>query len=309
MKVIKPRKLRIGDKVRVIAPSSPFDRGDFLKGLGVLASMGLNISFRKDIVEKKYYLAGSESRRLDELHEAFEDGDCKAIFCARGGFGATRLLSKIDWALLKKNPKIFAGYSDITSLGLSMYSMCAMTTFHSPMITSKTFTSMDLRKKTFFRKAFFSTAPIIYKNVPGLTVIARGKARARLLGGNLTLIHSLLGTRYMPDFNGKILFFEDTDEAPYRIDRILTHLFEVGLFSGVKGVVVGKFTAKGRPLGRRDQGLIKGLVTEYFMPLGVPVVMNFPSGHGKRNLILPLGSLALLDTGSKRLISEAGVRG
>lgn len=307
-KLKKPSYLRTGDKVRVIAPSSPFNAKLFLKGVGKLSSMGLQVTFRKDIFDKKGYLAGSDSRRLRELHEAFADKECRAIFCARGGFGSSRLLNRINFGLIGKNPKVFMGFSDITAFCLSFYSRSKLTSFHGPMIASEPFIRQSKAYDRALVDALFRKKNISVKGTGSSTIIA-GKASGKLLGGNLSMIHTMIGTGYLPDFKGSILFVEDIAEAPYRIDRMLSHMFNIDLFRNIRGVVFGRFTdAKGKPM-RKHAKELKDLIKDYFSDLKIPVLFNFPISHGRYNSVLPIGVRASIDSRKREIICEAGVSG
>ncbi len=308
-KKLKPKILKPGDRVRVIAPASPFDKKVFKKGIGKIASMGVEVVFRRDIFSKTDYLAGVDKRRLFELHEAFSDKKTSAVFCARGGYGSTRLLQKIDFSILKKNPKLFVGFSDITALHLAIYARLKMPTIHGPMIASKRYISQPERFDRFLIRALFSKTEIRYSISKNVQVIRGGRAKGIILGGNLSMIHSLLGTKFIPEFKNKILFMEDIAESPHRIDRILCHFNQAGMLKGLRGVIIGRFAdSKGRCL-KADLRIIKGICEEYFKPLKIPCVFNFPIGHGRENLVIPIGVMAELDAGRKTLICEAPVSG
>jgi len=304
---IKPNRLKAGDKIRVIAPSALFDKADFKKGVKRLEGLGLNVVFRKDIFLKHGYLAGSDQRRSNELLEAFEDKSCKAIFCARGGFGAARLFDKIDFKLVEDNPKIFVGFSDITALHLAFLSLSKLITFSGPVIASKNFIDISMQNLNGLKKALFTADPLKYKFPKGTIVLAEGFAQGPIIGGNLSIIHSMAATRFIPDFNGKILFFEDVGEAPYKIDRMLCHLSQLKIFSGIKGLIAGQFINDKRSAKKTDEKFIKKIILEYFGDFKIPIVFNFPIGHGVENVVIPVGADAGFNTKSRELISEAGV--
>jgi muramoyltetrapeptide carboxypeptidase len=304
---VKPTKLQVGDKIRVISPSSPFELKNFNLGVSKLARMGLRVTYRKDIFTKSGYLSGTDERRLAELQEAFLDSETKAIFCARGGYGATRLLEKIDYNVIIDNPKIFIGFSDVSALHIAFNSIASLATFHGPMVASRKFVLMDRKQDFFMEKALFTTQELVYRGLKGVHVLQKGFASGILVGGNLSILGALVGTRFLPDLKGKILFFEDTQETPYRIDRIICHLSQAGVFQGITGLVVGTFIdEKGKSSSDRTR-VIDKIIIEYFSSSKIPILSGFPIGHGANNYILPLGTFGRIDTSKKELVLEPGV--
>lgn len=290
---VLPRRLSSGDTVAVIAPSSPFDREKFQKGVAVLSEIGLCPLWKDDIFASQGYLAGSDDHRARLLHDCFADPGVKGIFCARGGYGALRLLERLDWEIVAANPKVFVGYSDVSVLLNVFYARCGFVTFHGPMMASLGEATPPTRLA--LMEALFSDAP--------LTVIARkqatlwsGRSEGIVSGGNLATLCHLLGTPYQPDFEGHILFLEDIGEPPYRIDRMLTQMRLAGCFQGVTGLALGSFKDCG-PLER-----IYRLVEDIFADFSIPVLAGFDAGHGEPNLVIPFGIRATLDADGGRLI-------
>jgi muramoyltetrapeptide carboxypeptidase len=316
---IKPRGLKPGDTIMFVAPAAPVEMPALLEYARSLEKAGYKVVIPKGINRKSGYLAGSDDERAAELNAAIRDPKVRAIFPLRGGYGLTRILDRLDYAALRRDPKIITGFSDLTALHLAIARQARVVTFHSPMSLRELWQP----KKEFafaatsFRRAVFADQ---YKDEVGYTIalpsdqprpikVVGGKARGRLLGGNLTLISSTLGTPYAIEPKGAILFMEDVNEAPYRVDRYLSQLRLAGVLDAVAGVVLGNFTNPPHPtLSPKDDGgegrargeakeakEIERVLREYFAGAKVPVVMNFPVGHVANNATLPHGALVELD--------------
>lgn len=286
--ILKPARLKPGDAISVIAPAGPVEPSELLPGMERLRAMGFRVLPAPHLYERKEYLAGDDISRLEDLHAAFRNKESKAIFCARGGYGTLRLLPKIRLSSIRRNPKIFVGYSDITSLLLLLHKKTGLVTFHGPMIR-------DLQKDRGANlealiRLLSSDHPFRFDLGNG-RVLRGGKAEGRLIGGNLSLICHLAGTRYMPDPKGAILFLEDTGEAPYKIDRMLTHLKLCGFLKGLSGIIAGGFEDCG------DPAVIDAILLDAVSDCHFPVVCGTPIGHGEKNLPVPIGGPpAVLDT-------------
>jgi muramoyltetrapeptide carboxypeptidase len=234
--ILLPECLCPGDTVAVIAPSSSFDREKFQKGLDVLADMGLRPLFSEQIFETKGYLAGSDAQRAQMVHESFNDPDVKGIFCARGGYGAMRLLPLIDYGVISAQKKVFIGCSDVSALLSAFFAQCGMVTFHGPMMESLGVATQATRQALV--DALFSGNPVVVTPEHPVT-IGSGLSSGIVSGGNLTTLCHLAGTPYQPDFSGHILMLEDVGEQPYRIDRMLIHMRLAGYFEGLAGLALG----------------------------------------------------------------------
>jgi muramoyltetrapeptide carboxypeptidase len=298
----KPLALRPGDTIAFVAPAGPVALPPLKEYASQLEEAGYKVLIPEGIDRKEGYLAGSDERRAAELNAAFRDPKVRGVFPCRGGYGLTRILDKVDYAALRKDPKIVTGFSDLTALHLAVAREARVVTFHSPMPT----VSLRRTEKPFafaaasFRRAVF--ADQYKKGVAGYDIelpadqpkpvkLVGGKARGRLLGGNLTLVCSTLGTRYALEPEGAILFLEEVNEAPYRVDRSLSQLRLAGVLGKVAGVVVGDFQAR----DEKEAKEIDRVLREYLGRLKVPVVMQFPVGHIRNNATLPHGALAELD--------------
>ena len=316
--LIRPKALRRGDTVGLITPGTYVSDPERLalieptmKFFGLRAKMGKSAGKRLGT----YRISIDE--RLDDLHAMFRDKEVSAVVCIRGGYGASQLLDRIDYDLIRRNPKIFLGYSDITALHLGIHKNSKLVTFHGPMIVSD---FSDYTQKH-FTKALFETAPIGKVTNPGdqtglrpshpLRTIRPGTASGQLVGGNLTLIATTLGTPYEIETRGRILFLEDVDEQPYSLDRMLTQLRLAGKFEQAAGVIFGE-CADCRPRDYKPSlasPFSAGEVVDNILgELKVPVLSGMTIGHTADQLTLPLGVMATLDATNGTLdIKEAGV--
>lgn len=284
---MKPPRLRKGDPVGIIAPAGPVDPSELEPAIDLLEAFGHRTISANRLYDRKEYLAGDDEVRLEALHDMFEDQEIKAILCARGGYGTLRILDRIDFKLIREHPKIIVGYSDITALLLSIYRHTGLVTFHGPVV--REFLKNDEQNLN-------ATLELVRgETLPRLdltdgNVLRQGKGIGILLGGNLSLITSLIGTTFLPSFKGAILFIEERDEPLYRIDRMLTHLRLSGVLDGIHGLVAGRFEACG------DMDAIEGLLLDTVMDQNIPVMTGLPVGHGQENITLPLGLEVSINT-------------
>lgn len=300
--------------VRVVAPSGPFDADLFERGVAILRDrFGLQPRMRADIRAARGYLAGEDGRRVEEWQEASTDHEARAIWAARGGYGAMRLLHRIELPRLLHPPKWVIGYSDITALHAALNG-AGLVTCHGPVVTQLprvTPEVLDHLEAMLFGEPREATGPgpAPGAGVAGTGVIRAGSASGALFGGSLTLLAHLCGTPYLPRLRGAVLFIEDVGEKPYRLDRYLTQLRLSGALDGVRAVCVGHVTDC-------DDAGVSGLATvrELVRALGVPAVDGVPVGHEDRNLPLPLGSIVTLvapgpgEAGPPRLLFDQGAR-
>lgn len=300
---IRPAALRPGDTIGFVAPAGPAKWEPIRKYAEVLRRAGYKVRVPEDVADRELgYLAGTDDQRAAELNAMIRDPDVRAIFPVRGGYGLTRILDRIDYAALRADPKIITGYSDMTALHLAIATKTRVVTFHSPMPMSNLWKGDEAEHAfatRWFRRAVF--ADQYEGDEPGYTLempedcrpvcVVGGKAQGRLLGGNLTLLCSTLGTPYAIEPEGAILLIEDVDEAPYRVDRALSQLRLAGVLDAIVGAVIGSFTEKvGDDTAEYDR-----IVREYFGSLEVPVVMHYPVGHTRLNATLPHGGFVELD--------------
>ncbi|SEM17900.1 muramoyltetrapeptide carboxypeptidase [Mesobacillus persicus] len=304
--MIKPKRLQKGDTVGVIAPAGTPQPEKLEKGLIFLNQLGLNIKLGNHVFNQQGYLAGTDEERVEDLHSMFRDKEISAIFCARGGYGTARIASMIDYQLIKENPKIFWGYSDITFLHLAITQLTDLVTFHGPMIASDLGEEeVDLITKLSFSQ-LFSPSPIEYtEQISTLEPIVNGIAVGPLVGGNLSLITSSLGTRFEIETKGKILFIEEISEQPRVIDRMLNQLYMAGKLQSSAGIVFGDFNHCVAESG--PSLTLEEVINHYVRLSNRPALRGFQIGHCSPNFAIPLNVTAMLDTKMRRLHVESGI--
>ncbi len=314
--IIKPRRLRKGDTIGLIAPASNATEDEGIRfSIDLIRSLGFNVKTGEHLYDRTQYLAGSDRNRADDVNQMFADEDVDAIFSLRGGYGTPRILPYLNYDSIKANPKVFLGYSDISGILMAIYTKTGLVGFHGP-IAQQNFSQYTLAefKKILMHPSASSVigAAPIFDATEGqvqkenrLTHVAGGIASGRLVGGNLTLVCSLIGTEYEPDFRDKILFLEDVGEAPYRIDRLLTQLWLAGKLQQVAGIAFGKFT-KTTTTGNTFS--VEEVIRDRCAGLGVPVVLGFMIGHVNDQTVVPIGINAELDGDQGKLsLLEAAV--
>jgi muramoyltetrapeptide carboxypeptidase len=273
-----------GDALRIVAPSGPFDEASFDAGVAFLRTR-YEVRVDDEVRAKKGYLAGDDPRRLAELRRALDEEGTRAIVCARGGFGATRLLEGLDVAQVKRARKLLVGFSDVTALHAT-WARAQVGSLHGPMVAWLGRANDDARAD------WVAALEGRTLHVRGLRPIVRGRAQGVLLGGNLAVLASLVGTPYAPPLHGAVLFLEEVGEAPYRIDRMLTQLRHARWFDGVRAIVVGDLVR----CAPGEHGVsAEEVLSERLGDLGVPVLTGLRSGHGETNHTLPLGARVVVD--------------
>lgn len=309
MKLIHPRPLFPGDTLGIIAPASaPPKPKNVDRAIAVLEKLGFKTKLAPNVHRRLGYLAGTDRERAGDLMRMFTDKKVDAILCVRGGYGTARLLPRLDYQTIRTNAKIFVGYSDITSLHCAFLTQAGMVSFHGPMLNSD-FALPNL--PDFTLKSFLTTlagglTTGISSGYDGrtVTVLRSGKARGQLIGGNLALLCTVIGTPWQPSFKNKILFLEDIGEEPYRWDRMLTHLLNCGLLQQVAGIAIGLNADCEDPRARAAKEYRQTLaevLKERLLPLKIPVVTGLPFGHVPPNATLPVGVNAELDANQGEL--------
>lgn len=297
---VRPRPLRQGDLVAVVAPASVYDADRLARGIEVLESWGL-------VVEPPFpsaphrYLTGSDPERAGRLTEAFARDDVAAVLTVRGGFGSARLLGRFHPEVAAAHPKIFLGYSDLTILLSRLVREAGLVCFHGPMVASDLARLPEAQLERFRRFLFGEDGWWAGRD---LFCRLSGAASGRLVGGCLSVIATTIGTPYEIDTEGGVLFLEDIAEPPYRIDRLLTHLLHAGKLDGVKAVILGTFHDCER---ESDRGQLMDIFDEILAPLGIPVVSGFDAGHYSGGAVLPMGCRVRVDAdaGTVELLEEA----
>lgn len=295
----RPAPLKSGDKVALIAPSGPLLEASRLKfAMRYLKDLGLIPVCGESCLARLGYLAGDDGLRARDINWAFEDAEIRGIFCIRGGYGAARILDAIDYEIIRRNPKFFSGYSDITALHIAINQKAGLMTFHTPMLCEAGFRRADAYTLANFNKYMFETGVNgdIF-NPPGRIweFLVDGRAEGMLCGGNLTVITSLLGTAYEIDTRGKIFFLEDVGEEPYKIDRMLNQIQMAGKFDKTLGIIFGDFSKCGPDAAAAESTFS---IPEIILRLGLkmPILYGFACGHCTPTASLPLGAIAVLDS-------------
>ncbi len=312
----KPKKLQKGDTIGVISPSSPSEKkSEVVRGREMLEELGYNVVLSRNLNRTKGFVAGSEEDRASDFNEMFKREDIDAVFVTQGGYGSAQIINHIDFELVRSNPKIFVGFSDITSLHLAIQKFADLVTFHGPGMSR--FNSEELTDYTreHFFKALSSDEPIgeikLANPKKWINRFGSGCVEGAVTGGNLTLTCASLGTPYEIDCKGKILLLEDLDTEPWTFDHMLSHLRNAGKLRDAAGIIVGEclncVPFKYNPGYNVDTSL-EDVLEYYLAPLGVPVLYGLPLGHTDDLATLPLGIRARLDADSKTFtVLESGV--
>ena len=312
--MIFPEPLKKGDNVFLFCPSSPIiPEEDIEKCKKIIIDLGFNPVIGKSLYENYGgYMAGKAEIRIEDLHEAFSRKDIKGIFCVKGGYSASQLLDKIDYELIKNNPKVFVGYSDVTNLHIVFNQKCNLGTYHGPMVKSNMINDFnDYTKISFFESMEKNVTKYEEPENMPLSILTEGNAPSEnisgvLTGGNMAIIVTTLGTQYEIDTKGKILFLEDVDEEIGSLNRMLTHLKYAGKFSDCKAVVFGNFVACKNTYTKENQYYeLLELLKDFFADYDKPVIYGMESGHKKPYMFtLPLGAKCSINLQNKEILFE-----
>jgi len=302
-RLMKPARLKRGDKVGLAAPAGiVFNEDDYVRMRRVLAEFGLRSVFASNVRNRYGYLAGTDRERAENINELFVDPDIDGIMAVRGGWGCARILPYLNFKAIARNPKVYCGFSDNTTLHHALMAYCGLISFHGPNGASE-WTS--LTKKS-FRSVIMDGEKCTYHSNSVVQTITPGQASGRLIGGNLTILTTTLGTPYQPDFKDSILFVEDIGERTYKIDRMLAHLSQAGALSQLAGFVFGKCTDCGT--GPQPTFSLQDVIGQHIKPLNIPAIFNADIGHEDDNFTVPMGVEAELDAGRGTItLLETGV--
>ncbi len=307
-KIIKPPKLKKGDTIGLIAPAS-FIREDELKeSVENLEALGFKVKYTNRILARDGYLGGTDKQRTEDVNEMFSRDDIDGIVCARGGYGSARILPMLNYDLIKKNPKILVGYSDITALLYGIFAQTGLVCFHGPVgiSTFNDFSVFDFENVLMepLEKFTMYSAPEKNGDESLPVTIRTGKAAGKLCGGNLSIVVSMIGTPYDIDTDGKIVFLEEVGEDPYRIDRMLTQMREAGKFENAAGIALGIFSkcdAKKNSKGETNSFSLSEVLYDRLYDLNIPVLYGMSFGHITNKFTLPFGIEAELNSGEQTL--------
>ncbi|WP_440830215.1 S66 peptidase family protein [Pseudomonas fragariae (ex Marin et al. 2024)] len=302
---LHPRALRPGDAVALVSPAGPVDPGKIQAAVAVLEGWGLRPRVYPHALGSYSFYSGTDEQRLADLNAALADPEIRAVLCTRGGYGVQRIVQQVDMDAVRRDPKLVTGFSDITALHGALWNHARLATIHGPVAS-------QLERGGLFvsgmRHVLMSTEPVLLKAdaaSPTAGVRTAGSAQGLLLGGNLCILDTSVGTPFMPDLSGAILLIEEVNEPAYRVDRMLTHLGNCGILASLAGIAVGEFTPAantGRTISPAD------VLLERLGSLGIPVLGGLPVGHGDLNQAVPLGTQAILDADAGTLLVAAAAR-
>ncbi len=297
--ILKPKRLQAGDTIGIVAPASPLFPEDKLeKAKAYLQSLGYTVKMGQHIKKMRGYLAGSDDERADDINRMFADKSVKAIFCLRGGYGSPRLLRRLDYNLIRRNPKIFVGFSDITALCCAIFAKTGLITFSGPMLVSDMVSPDEYSQYHLWRMLTNARryGRFINHETHRLVGLRSGEAKGRLIGGNLSLLTALIGTPYLPNMRKALLYFEDIGEEPYRIDRMLSQFENAGILEKLSGLIIGQMTDCFEDDDEKPSLTLEEVMDDYlaWWSNGVPVCTNLSYGHTKHKLTLPIGARAKL---------------
>lgn len=293
--------LKKGDTIGLVAPASNVNKEKLKEAVENLKDLGFNIKIGKSVEKVWYSFAGTDEERANDINEFFKDESIDAIMCVRGGYGGIRILSLLDYENIKKNPKPFIGYSDVTSLHMAFFKKCNLQTYHGPMAVSNFSKDYNLETSNDFLKVMNSSEKYEVKNFnEKIYFYNKLKGVGQLVGGNLAVLVSNLGTEYDIDYSNKILFLEDIGESTYKIDRMLWQLKNLDIFNKISGVILGDFANCEK--SSEDDMSLEDVFDNHFKTLKKPVCYNLKSGHCTPMLTLELGKIVELDGEKEKIV-------
>jgi muramoyltetrapeptide carboxypeptidase len=309
IKKIKPKRLKPGDTLALVAPGSYISEKELNDSIKNIETLGLKTTYNNSILNKTGYFSGNDNQRAEELMEMFSRKDVDGIICVRGGYGCARILPLLHYEVIKNNPKVLIGYSDVTALLYGIYSQTGLVCFHGPVSIS-TFNEFSVR---YFKNTLIyphdnlelMSEPEERKEYPKTpVVISSGKAEGKLIGGNLSIVGSIIGTPYDIDYTGKIIFLEETLEEPYRVDRMLTQMIQANKFNKAAGIALGIFDRcepKEKDPAFSNSFSLMEVLFDRLSGLGIPVIYGLSFGHIKNKFTLPFGIKAELNVDNQTL--------
>ncbi len=291
---ILPKRLKPGDTIGLVTPSGEIKKEQLDKSIENLDKLGFKTYYLPSVMDQYGYFAGTDKQRADELMHMFSNPEVDGIICVRGGYGAMRIVDLLDYDVIQKNPKAFVGYSDITALNIAIYEKTGLVTFHGPVGESdfNDFTVTSFENVLMYPKKKYKYHYQREEGTEGnpefdFYTITGGKAEGELLGGNLSVLASMAGTKYAPDFENKLAFIEEIEEKTYRVDRMLTQLVQATNLGKANGIVLGIFYKCS--VNDPPAFTLKQAISDIMKPLNIPVAYGFPFGHVSNKFTLPTG--------------------
>lgn len=309
--LVRPSRVSRGDRIVLVSPATAaFETQPIEIMADAFRALGLEVVLGGNFYQRRGYFAGTDAERAEDLNAAFADPSIRMIF-ARGGWGSARLLPLLDYEVIAANPKVLLGYSDATALITGVHAKTGLITFHGPTPVSR-FSAQHIRRVIMNGEALQMRNPVdidddnTIQTEDRIQVLRPGKVRGRLLGGNLTVLTAIMGSSYLPHFDGAILFLEDVNEAVYRVDRMLTELKLAGILDRIAGFVFGRCTDCD-PDSSYGSLTLEEVLKEHILPLGIPAFSGSMIGHIDEQFTLPLGAELELEaeTGTLRLLESA----
>ncbi|KPX32480.1 MULTISPECIES: S66 peptidase family protein [Pseudomonas syringae group] len=305
LQTLHPQVLRAGDAVALVSPAGPVDPVKLEAAVEVLKGWGLRPRVYPHALGNYSFYSGTDEERLADLNAALADPEIRAVICNRGGYGVQRIVTRVDIEAVRRDPKLVTGFSDITALHGALWNHARLATIHGPVAAQLGAGGLFVSG---MRHVLMSTEPVLLKADPAsptAKVRTGGSAQGLLLGGNLCILDTSVGTPFMPDMTGAILLIEEVKEPAYRVDRMLTHLGNCGILERLAGIAVGEFTPAPNTGGTISPAHV---LLERLGSLGIPVLGGLPVGHGDLNQAVPLGTQAILDADAGTLLVAAATR-
>lgn len=306
--MIRPTALKKGDTIGLISASGATPPEKLQPAIATIKKLGLNVVVGETCHARHGYLAGTDDLRAADVHRMFGDPTINGIFCIRGGYGATKILAQLDFDMISANPKVFAGYSDVTALHIAFNQLCGFVTYHTPMPSTEFIRQEmdDYTWQSFIQQIMANEKTEFYLENPSnqpMSTLVTGRATGQLIGGNLTLVTASLGTSYEIDTRDKILFLEDIDETEQRVDRMLTQLKLAGKLDDVAGILLGAWTNCGPENPEKPAHCLslQTIFQEILVPLGKPIIAELTCGHCLPTMSLPLGRTVTMDADNLRI--------
>ncbi|MBI5374635.1 MAG: LD-carboxypeptidase [Candidatus Schekmanbacteria bacterium] len=291
----KVSQLKNGDLIALVATAGTFEKERFFKGKSLIESFGYNVCYDESIWGRNRYIAGNDKERAEAINKAFSDDNVKGIIVVRGGYGSGRALPYIDFNLIKKNPKIFCGSSDITFLHIAIQNLCGFATYYGPMPAGNNAAKSYAEEFRAFFDITSGRTKTLRVKVPDIEIIRGSSGEGRIAGGCLSIINATLGTPWEINTEGKVLFIEDIGEPPYRVDRMLFQLKMSGKLSGLQGLIVGHMV-DGNSANRFEwDNAFREIILEATTGTSYPIIYGFPAGHGAGSVTIPINGSVMID--------------